>query len=446
VQSHHTLPTASSNPAGIVAGLNGTGWFTENAVSQIGEISPTGVVTEYAIPTRPTAPTSITVGPDGNIWFTELGPHQLGRLTLPPATHLAVTTPVNAVVGQAAAVTVTAQDGSNGTAGTYRGTVHFTTGDPLAGLQPDYAFTTADNGTHTFSVNFNTVGSTTVSAADTSKGSITGTGGPITVTLSDPTLVAVKGSDQGLWVKIPSGPYRSYGGRLLAAPAVAPLGNGDHLYVVLGTDHQLYQRTDQAGYQPAGSGGTYCIDNPAVSLLGSGATIACMGGDHQLYVDHGAVDNTGVFHAGGWIAEGGYLYSGPAIGVVQNELHYFVEGLNHVVFDRTDATGYAPTPWRCIGHSGIANYAMKAYFTCHGTDGQEWVSVNTGGEWAGPHALGGHVVDGTAIAAYDGGATVYAIGIDEGAWSLLVDNDANDVSGWRSVGGRCSNGAGASTQ
>jgi streptogramin lyase len=81
-----TLATASA----IVAGPDGALWFT-GVPGEIGRISTTGVVTEFAVPEIPppagskpgtpgtaATPTSITVGPDGALWFGENG--AIGRI------------------------------------------------------------------------------------------------------------------------------------------------------------------------------------------------------------------------------------------------------------------------------------------------------------------------------------------------------------------------------
>ncbi|WBP91242.1 hypothetical protein [Kitasatospora cathayae] len=40
-----------------------------------------GSITEYAIPTTDSSPLDITTGSDGNLWFTENAPSQIGTVT-----------------------------------------------------------------------------------------------------------------------------------------------------------------------------------------------------------------------------------------------------------------------------------------------------------------------------------------------------------------------------
>ena len=96
----------------------------------------------------------------------------------PSATHFSVTAPATATNGTAFTITVTALDATNATVTGYGGTVHFTSSDPLAVLPANATLT---GGVGTFSVNLKTNGSETVTATDTVTASITGTTGAIVV-------------------------------------------------------------------------------------------------------------------------------------------------------------------------------------------------------------------------------------------------------------------------
>jgi sugar lactone lactonase YvrE len=71
-----------------------------------------------------------------------------------------------ALIGQPIQVTVTGADAFGNAVQTLTGTVHFTSSDASAGLPPDYAFTASDNGSHTFSVTFNTAGAQLIRVSD----------------------------------------------------------------------------------------------------------------------------------------------------------------------------------------------------------------------------------------------------------------------------------------
>ncbi len=97
-------------------------------------------------------------------------------------------------------LTVSAKDCCGNTATGYRGSVHFTSSDPLAVLPADYGFLAADAGIRSFSVTFKTAGSQSVTVTDTGNAAITGSQGGVTVTAdttpptaSPPTASLVKG-------------------------------------------------------------------------------------------------------------------------------------------------------------------------------------------------------------------------------------------------------------
>nr|MDQ6907575.1 IPT/TIG domain-containing protein [Chloroflexota bacterium] len=103
-------------------------------------------------------------------------------------THLTLSAPTTAKAGTAFSVTVTARDALENTVTDYTRTVRFTSGDPLAGLPPDYTFVAADGGTHVFTVLLKTAGSRTVTVTDLSVSTVTG---GATVTVSGPVITGV---------------------------------------------------------------------------------------------------------------------------------------------------------------------------------------------------------------------------------------------------------------
>lgn len=79
------VPTASSQPFGIVAGPDNAIWFTEKNSNKIGRIPTTATlsnpqITEFTLPTANAGPISIANGPDGALWFAEYNVAQIGRM------------------------------------------------------------------------------------------------------------------------------------------------------------------------------------------------------------------------------------------------------------------------------------------------------------------------------------------------------------------------------
>jgi hypothetical protein len=99
-------------------------------------------------------------------------------ITPAAADHFVITGPSGVAAGQAFDFTVTVVDAFNNTVVGYTGTVHFTSSDSAPSLPMDYTFTAADMGTHTFpggATLFDTNPMATLTASDTSDGTIQGT-------------------------------------------------------------------------------------------------------------------------------------------------------------------------------------------------------------------------------------------------------------------------------
>ena len=56
-------------------------WFTDSVNNEVGNITPSGTVTQYPFPTANSDPGAVTAGPDGNLWFTGNGAIGKFRLT-----------------------------------------------------------------------------------------------------------------------------------------------------------------------------------------------------------------------------------------------------------------------------------------------------------------------------------------------------------------------------
>jgi Bacterial pre-peptidase C-terminal domain len=84
-------------------------------------------------------------------------------------------------VGASHSFTVTARSACGNTSVGYMGTIHFSSSDTAASLPADYMFTPADSGSHTFTATFNTGGTQSLTATDTTTSSITGTQSGIVV-------------------------------------------------------------------------------------------------------------------------------------------------------------------------------------------------------------------------------------------------------------------------
>ena len=183
----------SASGAGFSPGSNGTanpcastGTATYSNLGGIGSVAPSlfGIYCQVSATGAYTANGAFSLT---SSWEAVLATYRGA------ATHFTVSAPGTATAGSAFSFTVTALNGSNTTATTYTGTVHFTSTDGLATLPADYTFTGADAGVHTFSATLGTSGSQTITATDTVTSSITGTSGSVTLTPLGISAPAVSG-------------------------------------------------------------------------------------------------------------------------------------------------------------------------------------------------------------------------------------------------------------
>lgn len=99
-----------------------------------------------------------------------------------PATQLTATgIPASVTAGSPVSWTVTARDSFGLIATTYTGTVAFSSSDLLAGLPANYTFTAADQGQHTFTLTFHTLGTQSVQVQDVAQPALTATQSGITI-------------------------------------------------------------------------------------------------------------------------------------------------------------------------------------------------------------------------------------------------------------------------
>lgn len=143
------------------------------------QLSATSPAVDAGVPllaghNAPTVDILSTARPQGTTW--DIGAYERIVATSGVATHFSVTAPASTTAGSGFSVVVTALTGSNTTATSYTGTVHFTSTDGAAILPVDYTFTSGDGGVHTFSNGFTlkTAGTQTITATDKTTNTIAG--------------------------------------------------------------------------------------------------------------------------------------------------------------------------------------------------------------------------------------------------------------------------------
>lgn len=125
-------------------------WFTAFNVGRLGRLTLNGTLSLWPIPFADTAPRRLAVGSDNNIWFADQGSNSIDQFVAPDR-FLAVTPAFSEVPADSTVdVTVQLVDAFDQPDPTYQGTIHFSSPDPQVVLPPDYTFTAADQGVHTF--------------------------------------------------------------------------------------------------------------------------------------------------------------------------------------------------------------------------------------------------------------------------------------------------------
>jgi hypothetical protein len=230
------------------------------------------------------------------------------------STILNVTTSTSTpTAGAPFSVTVTAENASGQTLTGYGGTIHFTTTDTGQGvaLPPDYTFTPADQGTHTFTnlVTLVTAGPQTITATDTSDGTITGQAGvtvgaaaasslslsapptasqfgpfDVTVTAKDPygnTATSYAGtvhftsSDTGSGVALP--PDYTFGasdqGSHTFTGGVTLVTLGNQTVTAADTVNSSLKSSATVNVEPAGSATHFSVSGPPGATAGGAFTV-----------------------------------------------------------------------------------------------------------------------------------------------------------------------------
>jgi hypothetical protein len=267
-------------------------------------------------------------------------------------------------------------------------------------------------------------------------------GNPQSVALSgkgDSVLLAVIGSDNGLWVDQDGQGYNGLGGQLVAAATVVsvPVTSAPPvpLYIGVGTDHNVYVRSNTASWQALSSSAVNCVDNVGAAVSGGTLTVSCRGGDNALWYAQGPVSSLGLPTVSGWQSLGGVLSVGPAMAVVGGNVTFIVTGSDGTLWSRTVATGYVALNASCKGRAAVATQGSVSYLACHGLDDALWYSVNSGSGWGSFRSAGGVLVDAPAVAATSTQVTIYVEGSDTAIYHTVIPLGGGAASGFAFDGG-----------
>jgi endoglucanase len=249
--------------------------------------------------------------------------------------------------------------------------------------------------------------------------------------------LAVRGSDNGVWVRDHPGPgWNGLGGETVAAPVAEALAGSYVAYFATGTDHQVWVRDDSHGWAPFNTGGAYCVGGPAVAVSSGTLYVGCDGRDGGLWVSTTVVAAGTVPHAAGWSAWGGHLTASPsAFNYADGTAAFAVRGTDGGLW-ASRGQGWTPLGVNCAGHPSAAGVAGLAIVACPATD-QQLVSVaSTGSAWNGPVSGGGVIREVLQVRPLGQGWLTDAASPDGGIWEVLIDARGAAASGWQQLSGQ----------
>jgi hypothetical protein len=268
-----TFTVAAEDPNGnVLTGYTGTVHFISSDLNAI--LPPDYTFTAADAGVHTFTATLETAGAQSitarDTAFPGVSGAETGIITSPAAASALLLAGVPSIAGSgiAQSFTVTAEDTFGNVATGYAGTIHFTSTDPNAVLPPDYTFTAADNGIHTFTVTLSTPGTQSVTATDTSTATITGTEAGISVKASVGTTVTFVGTNtttHGSW----NGVYGSQGynviGNQVSYPSYATVsasGESNWVWYASTTTAQALQKVNASDRIAASwySGSSFTVD------------------------------------------------------------------------------------------------------------------------------------------------------------------------------------------
>ncbi len=247
-------------------------------------------------------------------------------------------------------------------------------------------------------------------------------------------VAAAAGKDRALISNEGQG-WRNLGGALLFAPAVKVI-NGEPYYFGIGTDRNVWVRTDRLGWRKFGPSWTNCASSPGVTFSGGRLYLACTGPDRQLWEASSTVTPGTLPYVTGFSNFGGIIASAPAVAALGSKVTFFAKGREGTVYTRTPSTGWAATGWRCVSPPAAAQStsATGATFACIGTDRNLWYApYTTSHGWYAASSLGPPPAEAFSAGALGVDANVQRFDVTGAATSGVYTRTPGTA--WSSLGG-----------
>jgi hypothetical protein len=288
------------------------------------------------------------------------------------------------------------------------------------------------------------------------------------------TVAVVEGTDNSVYIRanlpgvagyggVPLGSWFSLGGLDPQGPAAVVDVGGQPLYIAIGTDNALWDRTISTNWSRFDPNFTSCRNSPAAvwSSQSGELFVACQGSNNALFVAStpavaGQTDFSATLSA--WISYGGGMAGGPAIafpaesGAAVPSFAAMVPG-GQVYYHGPNVTdAWVASDWICSGSHLAANSSPSGGWSlasCRGPDNQAWASRFPANEIFLRDAQGGIIKAGAgpgvawtnddpADPANMGFSVIYVQGTDNQVYAHTINQGTGGT--WTSLGGVVLNG------
>ena len=259
--------------------------------------------------------------------------------------------------------------------------------------------------------------------------------------------VSQAGPDVPEKAQLGQGCCTSLGGGTWNAPAIVQYQSNAY-YIVVGTDNNLWMRTDSQAWSAIGNSGTYCKGfpyRPGATVVGSTLYIVCVGSTGDIYLVWTRLGSWPPPTLQGVQDYGGSPTGGPGVATIGGTLTVLDVGQTNGganVYSATSPNSWSPVSnWFCNWAIGFASAYGTAYMACDGTNSALWWAYNSGSGWSSAYSLGGTVRDGPTVAPTAGNAMFYIEGSDGQIWDNSTDGNTGT---WHADGGAIALGTAAS--
>jgi hypothetical protein len=256
-------------------------------------------------------------------------------------------------------------------------------------------------------------------------------------------IIAMKGTDNGAWIKTNVAgtwaPWFSLARQVLDDPVVVSPANSNWVLFARGTDRAVWTQTNTgSGWSGWVSLGGIVLSRPAAVVSGNGRIDVLGQGTDQAIWTRSRVNGSWST----WSSLGGCTRSPPTAVTAGTGLVYaFVRGCNNAVYFRAlGPSGWSP--WSSLGGGAISDVTAvvstggQIYLFVIGTNQALYSLAQTStGAWGQWRSLGGTVIGNyvTPVSLPNGDVQVFVLGTNSKVYSGTIANATSAWSGWKTI-------------